>query len=80
MPLRIHNCALRRQGELAGGKRRSEQVNKWHGRSIGLTTDRLRMVARPEVMPTSGGGAPTSARIPVKEGATQANKRPWELY
>jgi hypothetical protein len=68
MPLGIHNCALRRWGELAGGGERwLEHVNKRHERSIGLTTDRLRVVAQAEMMPASGGGE-TAAVLPPRLG------------
>jgi hypothetical protein len=79
MPLGIYNRALRRRGELAGSKQRLEQVNKWHWRLIGLTTDRLGVVAQTEMMPVSGGGAPASARIPAKGGEMQVNTWPWEF-
>jgi hypothetical protein len=64
MTLDFHNRDLRRRGELADGERRPEQVNKWHGRSSGLTTDRMRVVARPEMKSASGSGETTAALPP----------------
>jgi hypothetical protein len=64
MPLGFHNRALGRRGELTSGERWPEQVNKRHWSSIGLTTDRLRVVAWPEMIPASGGGETAAALAP----------------
>jgi hypothetical protein len=64
MPLENHNRALRRKGELASGERRPEQVNKQHESSIGVTTGRLQVVARVEMMPASSGSEGAAALPP----------------
>jgi hypothetical protein len=42
-------------------------VNKWRGRAIGLTMNRLVVVAWPEMVPASGGGEAAAVWLPRLE-------------
>jgi hypothetical protein len=58
------------EGELAGGKVEHGVANKRRGSAIGLTTECLAVVARPEGSPASGGGAGATGprRLEVRRG------------
>jgi hypothetical protein len=62
--LGLHNYALAGGGELAGGELWPKEMNKWHEASIGLTSDRLMVVARSGTAPASGGDKTVAVRLP----------------
>jgi hypothetical protein len=74
-----HTTALGGRAELAAGEGRPELANKWPEAVIGLTRDRLAVVAGP-MMPSASGGSGTGVVRPRWCEVRRGNRWGWVMF